>query len=74
MANYIAQFNITWNPCSNVKDIEAKFLFKENLWAKKAVQVMNCQITTLKDSQVSVKRTGSILKHAGVFNPAKKKE
>ena len=28
---YISRFNIALNRCSNITDIEAKFLFEENL-------------------------------------------
>ena len=42
VAEYIARFNIALSRCSDVKDIEAKFLFKENLLAEIADQVMNC--------------------------------
>ena len=42
MTEYIVRFNVALNRCSDVTDIEAKFLFEENLWAEIAVQVMNC--------------------------------
>ena len=42
MVEYIAQFNIALNQCSNIIDIKAKFLFEEDLWVEVAVQVMNC--------------------------------
>ena len=73
MAKYIARFNIALNRCSDITDIEAKFLFKENLWAKVEVQVMNCQSSNLKDSKASDQRVGRILKHDGMFENAKRK-
>ena len=72
MAEYIARFKVALNRCSDVTNIEAKFLFEENLWAEIAVQVMNCQPSSLKDSKAAAQRAGSILKHAGIFEHAKK--
>ena len=69
----MAQFNVALNQCSDVIDIEAKFLFEENLWAEVAIQVLNCQPSSLKDSQAGNQRAGSILKHAGIFKHAKRK-
>ena len=54
-------------------DIEAKFLFEENLWAEVEVQVINSQPLSFKDSQSAVQRAGSILKHAGMFEHTKRK-
>ena len=45
-------------------------MFKENLWAELAVQVMTCQPSSLNDS--SAQRDGSILKYTGIFEHAKK--
>ena len=72
MAGYIARFNVAFNGCSNITDIKAEFLFKENPWAKVAVQVINFQPSSLRDSQAIAQRTGSILKYAGMFEHAKK--
>ena len=71
MAKYVKQFNVALNQCSDIIDIEAKFLFKENLWAEVAVLVINCQQSSLKYSQAATQRDGSILKHAGMFEHAK---
>ena len=72
IAKYIAQFNVALNQCSNITDIKAKYLFKENLWAEVAVQVMNCQPSSLKDSQAAAQTVGNILKHASMLEHAKK--
>ena len=40
MAEYIARFNVTLNTDSDITDIEAKFLFEDNLWAQIAVQIL----------------------------------
>ena len=73
MAEYIAMFKITLTRCSNVTNIKAKFLFEENLQAEVAVQVMNDQPSSLKNSQAVAQRVGSILKYAGKFEHVKKK-
>ena len=73
MAKYIERFNVELNRCSNVIDIEAKFWFKENLWAEVAVQVMNCQPSCLKDCQAAAQRAGIILKYGSMFKHAKRK-
>ena len=67
MAKYIVRFDIALNRYSNVTHIEAKFLFEENLWAEIAVQVMNCEPSSLKDSQATAQRAGSIFKCTGMF-------
>ena len=72
MSEYIARFNIALNRFSDIIDMEAKFSFKENLWAGVAVQVMNCQPPSLKDSQAAAQNAGRILKYAGIFEHAKK--
>ena len=73
VAKYSAQFNVALNRCSNVTKIEAKFLFKENLWAKIVVQVINCYPSGLKNSKAAAQRAGIILKHAGKFKHTKRK-
>ena len=50
MTDYIACFKVVLNCCSIFNNIEAKFLFAENLWAKVSIQVMNAQPIILKDS------------------------
>ena len=67
MAEYIARLNVALNRCSDVTDIEAKFLFEENLWAEVAVHVMNCQPLSLKDFQTESQSSRSIFKHSGIF-------
>ena len=47
-------------------------MFKENLWAKVAIQVKNCQTSSLKDSQAVDQWAGSILQHAGIFIQTKR--
>ena len=54
-------------------DIEAKFLFEENILLEIVVQVMNCQPSGFKDSQTAAQRAGSIFKYAGMFEYAKEK-
>ena len=73
MAEYKARFNITLNRFSNVTDIEAKFLFEENLWAEIAFQVIKYQPSSFKDSQAATQRARSIFKNAELFEHAKKK-
>ena len=73
MAEYKAIFNITLNRFSDVTDIEAKFLFEENLWAAIAFQVMKYQPSSLRDSQAAAQRARSIFKNAELFEHAKKK-
>ena len=74
IAEYIAQFNVALNYCSNIIDIKAKTFFKRDFWAKVAVQVMNHQPSSLKDSQAAAQKAGGILKYAGMFEYAKKRE
>ena len=50
IVDYISCLNIAPHRCSNVIDIEAKFLFEDNLWAEVSIQVMNTQTITLKDA------------------------
>ena len=47
---YIAQFNIALNQWSDITEIKAKLLFKENLWPEVGVQAVNYQLSTLKNS------------------------
>ena len=49
-------------------------MFDENLWAEVAIQIMISQSSSLKDYQAIAQRAGSILKHAGIFEYAKKRE
>ena len=73
MAKYIVRFGVALNRCSDIIDIRAKFLFKEHLWAE-IVQVMSCYPSSLKDSQATAQRAGSLIKHASIFEHAKRKK
>ena len=73
MAKCISRFKVALNRCYNITKIEAKFLFEENLWAEVAVQTMNSQHSSLKNSQAAAQRAGNILKHSGMFEHTKMK-
>ena len=47
-------------------------MLKENLLAEIAVEAMNYQPSSLRDSQAAAQRAGSILKYAGIFEYIKK--
>ena len=72
IAEYIARFNVALNLCSDVIDLEAKLLLKENLCAEEAVQLMKFQPSNPKDSQALAQRAGSILYYVCIFEHTKK--
>ena len=55
-------------------DIEVDFLFKQNLWAELVVQVINCQLETLRGSEPVAQKAKNILKYTIMFEKAKKRK